>query len=196
MVMRAVLTTKINGSAMILLNLVSIKKKSINRTALNRWYIYLLIVLVMPIFIFIAERNIVGIEPFISDGPSMSPTLNYNSRFMVSTNTNNLKHGDIIIFNAPEGKMYVKRIIGLGGDTIEIKNNTVYLNGDQLDEPYISDTDFELYKIPKDMFFVLGDNRPNSHDSRAMGPITKDKIVGKALFVFYEKGKIIYDKKL
>jgi signal peptidase I len=108
---------------------------------------------------------------------------------VVTTNTNNLKHGDIIIFNAPEGKMYVKRIIGLGGETIEMKNNSVYLNGKELDEPYLNEKnniDFEPYKIPVGMYFVLGDSRANSHDSRAIGPITKDKIKGKALFVFYE----------
>jgi signal peptidase I len=178
---------------------ISIKRKSIQRTALNKWYIYLLIILVMPIVFLMSERNIAGLRTFITDGPSMQPTLIANTRFMITTNTNNLKHGDIIIYNAPKEKMYVKRIIGFGGDIIEIKNNNVYLNGNQLNEPYLNEKnnmDFAQYKIPEGAYFVLGDNRAQSHDSRAMGPITKDDIIGKAIFVIYEKGKFVFDKKL
>ncbi|QGQ95892.1 signal peptidase I [Paenibacillus psychroresistens] len=178
---------------------ISIKRKSIQRTALNKWYIYLLIILVMPLVFFMSERNIAGLRTFITDGPSMQPTLIANTRFMITTNTNNLMHGNIIIFNAPEGKMYVKRIIGIGGDTVEVKNNSLYLNGNEINEPYLNEKDnmdFAQYTVPEGAYFVMGDNRAQSHDSRAMGPITKDNIIGKALFVIYDNGKIVFNKKL
>jgi signal peptidase I len=178
--------------------IASIKRKSINRTFLNKWYIYLIIILLMSIIALLFGRNVIAIRPFVSNGPSMSPTLLTNDRFMITTDVHHLERGEIVIFNAPEGKIYVKRIIGLGGDTIEIKNNSVYLNGTELAEPYIvkENIDFNLIKVPEGSYFVLGDNRPNSHDSRAMGPINEDKIIGKALFVFYENGELVFDKKL
>jgi signal peptidase I len=78
--------------------IIAIKRKSIYKTLLNKWYIYLIIIILMPIAFLLIERNVMGLRPFIADGPSMSPTLITNDRFMISTNTNNLKRGNIIIF--------------------------------------------------------------------------------------------------
>jgi signal peptidase I len=105
-------------------------------------------------------------------------------------------HGDIIAFKPPTGDKipFVKRVIGVGGDTIEMRNRSVYLNGRKLDEPYkiysdylpdSSRDNFGPQVIPPDMFFVMGDNRDNSNDSRYWGFVDRSSIIGKPLFVYW-----------
>ena len=98
---------------------------------------------------------------------------------------------DIVVFQQGDSSFYIKRIIGLPGETIKIQNNCVYINGRCLIERYLKDNlvyeDFNLSDlgydvIPKDMYFVLGDNRENSEDSREFGLIKKEKISGKIDF--------------
>ena len=111
------------------------------------------------------------------------------------------KRGDIIIFKFPddETQNYVKRVIGLPNDIVQIKNGRVYINGDELDEPYIKDyilDDGETYTyiVPEDSYFMLGDNRNNSKDSRYWVNtfVKKEKIVAKVVVRYYsgEKSKI------
>ena len=111
------------------------------------------------------------------------------------------KRGDIIIFKFPddETQNYVKRIIGLPNDIVQIKNGRVYINGEELDEPYIKDyilDDGETYTyiVPEDSYFMLGDNRNNSKDSRYWVNtfVKKEKIVAKVVVRYYsgEKSKI------
>ena len=111
------------------------------------------------------------------------------------------KRGDIIIFKFPddETQNYVKRVIGLPNDIVQIKNGRVYINGEDLDEPYIKDyilDDGETYTyiVPEDSYFMLGDNRNNSKDSRYWVNtfVKKEKIVAKVVVRYYsgEKSKI------
>ena len=111
------------------------------------------------------------------------------------------KRGDIIIFKFPddETQNYVKRVIGLPNDIVQIKNGRVYINGEALDEPYIKDyilDDGETYTyiVPEDSYFMLGDNRNNSKDSRYWVNtfVKKEKIVAKVVVRYYsgEKSKI------
>ena len=111
------------------------------------------------------------------------------------------KRGDIIIFKFPddETQNYVKRVIGLPNDIVQIKNGRVYINGEELDEPYIKDyilDDGETYTyiVPEDSYFMLGDNRNNSKDSRYWVNtfVKKEKIVDKVVVRYYsgEKSKI------
>lgn len=111
------------------------------------------------------------------------------------------KRGDIIIFKFPddETQNYVKRVIGLPNDIVQIKNGCVYINGEELDEPYIKDyilDDGETYTyiVPEDSYFMLGDNRNNSKDSRYWVNtfVKKEKIVAKVVVRYYsgEKSKI------
>ena len=111
------------------------------------------------------------------------------------------KRGDIIIFKFPddETQNYVKRVIGLPNDIVQIKNGRVYINGEELDEPYIKDyilDDGETYTyiVPEDSYFLLGDNRNNSKDSRYWVNtfVKKEKIVAKVVVRYYsgEKSKI------
>lgn len=123
---------------------------------------------------------------------SMVPTLNINDRFVVTRvhNKENLKEGDIVVFHSDEyNQRLVKRLIGLPGDNIEIKNGVVFRNGEQLNEDYVKDkgTYTGKFQVPKGKYFFLGDNRTNSADSRRWkNPyIDASDIEGKVQFRFY-----------
>ncbi|SFK74742.1 signal peptidase I Serine peptidase. MEROPS family S26A [Lachnospiraceae bacterium KH1T2] len=102
------------------------------------------------------------------------------------------QRGDIVIFKYPDDEsiLYIKRIIGMPGDEVEIKDNVVYINGERYNEDYISggtSGDFGPYKVPEGHYFMLGDNRNNSADSRYWNNtyLAKEKIVGKAVFRYW-----------
>lgn len=125
---------------------------------------------------------------------SMIPTLNVSDRYVVTKvyNKENLKEGDIIVFYSDElNERLVKRLIGLPGDKIEIKNGIVFRNGEKLNEDYVKNKDTYTYdgtyEVPKGEYFFLGDNRPNSADSRLWkNPyINASSIEGKVQFRFY-----------
>lgn len=89
---------------------------------------------------------------------------------------------------------YVKRVIGLPGDTIDISNNKLYVNGDEVDEPYLSPNMFTNttgsslefpFTVPEHQYFVMGDNRENSFDSRYWGTVPEENIIGRSVVVFY-----------
>jgi len=115
--------------------------------------------------------------------------------------TGDPERGDIVVFKFPEDetKDYIKRVIGLPGETIEIKDKVVYIDGEALDEPYTRHTkadmqpirdNFGPYTIPEGRFFMLGDNREGSFDSRWWGTVKREKIVGKALIIYWSWGSI------
>jgi signal peptidase I len=123
---------------------------------------------------------------------SMQPTL-YEGDFII---VNKLAYrlgtpsrGDVIIFHAPPdptGEPYIKRVIGLPGDTIEVQGGEVYVNGEPLREPYIKAAPSyqNTYHVPSDSLFVLGDNRNNSSDSHSWGPVPIKDVIGKAELVY------------
>lgn len=144
--------------------------------------------------------------PIVVDGLSMMPTLKDQDRMIV--NKLSYKIGqpdrfDIIVFHAPEQKDYIKRIIGLPGDTIEYKNDTLYVNGKAYKEPYLNEykkqvndgpltDDFTLAEtpvgrvtVPEGELFVMGDNRRFSKDSRHIGSIPMSKVIGKTSIVYW-----------
>ena len=121
------------------------------------------------------------------------------------------ERGDIAIFYAPEkalllngkadGTLYIKRVVGLPGDTIEVKNHRIYINGSEepLDEPYLESSfrmnhlaNFGPFTIPEGEYFMMGDHRDNSSDSRAWGTVTEDAIVAKALFTYWPLNHITW----
>ncbi|WP_082903468.1 signal peptidase I [Christensenella timonensis] len=133
-------------------------------------------------------------EIILVDGASMQPTLESDERLAVEKVSRYFglpEYGDIIIVHYPNmDGTYVKRVMGLPGDTIEVKNSTVYRNGEPLAETYTSSdpyADMEAVVVPEDTVFVMGDNRAHSLDSRTayIGPIDKDEIVGHATFVIW-----------
>lgn len=141
--------------------------------------------------------------PVVVKGDSMDPTLADGERVIALKNTE-IKRFDIVTFPAPddEGKNYIKRVIGLPGDTIKYKDDQLYINGKKTDEPYLDEYkgeltdsqpltyDFnlkDLYgseKIPEGELFVLGDNRRISKDSRIIGMINEKNIMADVKFVF------------
>ena len=123
---------------------------------------------------------------------SMIPTINIDNRAVVTRihNFDNLKRGDVIVFYSDElRERLVKRLIGLPGDKIDIKNGVVFVNGEQLKEDYVKNKDDYngSYEVPKGKYFFLGDNRPISKDARYwINPyIDSSAIEGKAQFIFY-----------
>lgn len=106
------------------------------------------------------------------------------------------ERGDIVIFSYPdnENETYVKRIIGLPGETVTIENAKIYINGSTkpLDEPYLKEEWVEetgpyIFEVPEDCYFVLGDNRNNSRDARYWTNtyVSKEKILGEAIFTYW-----------
>jgi signal peptidase I len=123
-----------------------------------------------------------------------------------------VRRGDILVFKYPEdpSRDFIKRVIGLPGDTIEMRNKKVYVNGTPLSEPYAHfiyppdepgsgapDVDspgdllrsFPPMMVPPDNYFMMGDNRDNSQDSRYWGFMPRDYVKGKALFVYFSFGE-------
>jgi signal peptidase I len=136
-------------------------------------------------------------EPIQVDGESMSPTLHSHQSLGVEKVTRYFglpARGEIVIVHYPKSDdAFVKRVIGLPGDTIEIRGSTVYLNGEPLTEDYVSAepyNDMPEVTVPADSIFVMGDNRYNSQDSRYVGPIGQDAIIGRALFVIWPLNEI------
>lgn len=134
-------------------------------------------------------------EIIMVDGESMLPTLQSDEKLAVekvSRYFNLPEHGDIIIVHYPNmSGTYVKRVIALPGETVEVKDSTVYLNGEPLSEPYINSEepyiDMAPVTVPEDTVFVMGDNRAHSLDSRTsyIGPIARSEIVGHATYVIW-----------
>ena len=131
-------------------------------------------------------------------GASMEPTLHNNERLIankISYRFESPKRSEILIFKPPLEikRNYIKRIIGIPGDKIEIIKGEIYLNDNKLEENYIeykSYEDLSAVLVPDDSFFVLGDNRSNSSDSRYWGFVPRKNVVGKAWVVFWPLNKI------
>lgn len=116
--------------------------------------------------------------------------------------TGNPERGDIVVFKYPEDerKDFIKRVIGLPGETLEIRDTVVYIDGKPLDEPYTIHNygssarpgtfNFGPVVIPEGEYFMMGDNRGGSHDSRWWGTVKREKIVGKSLIIYWSWGSL------
>lgn len=159
---------------------------------LKHWMITLFIAVNIALIIKTYVFNIA-----IVSGHSMFPTLNDGDRLItnnVSVVFKNYERGDIVILEAPyqEGKLYIKRIIGLPGDIIRIEGGKVFLNGEELEENYINTNFTHYYKenewiVPPENVFVLGDNREKgaSNDSRYFGYVPINALKGMPVIKFY-----------
>jgi signal peptidase I len=137
------------------------------------------------------------LQPYIVDGSSMEETYHNNEYLLVDQITYRFREpkiGEVIVFHPPidENTNYIKRIIGLPGDTVEIQNNTVSVNGHVIAEPFtypnsITRTFESDYKVTlkEKEYFVMGDNREHSSDSREWGPVPKSDIVGRSWLIVY-----------
>ncbi|WP_099203168.1 signal peptidase I [Miniphocaeibacter massiliensis] len=171
------------------------KKKSTGREIFE-WIVMICSAIILALIIktFLLSSTLVS-------GVSMEPTLETNDKLFVnkvSFLVDNVERGDIVEFHNPnnEGEDFIKRVIGIEGDIVEIRDNKVYVNGNMLKEDYTSSNGETIYynenrwEIGKGKVFVLGDNRPRSNDSRSFGPISKKSIVGIAFFRYSPLSKI------
>ena len=132
----------------------------------------------------------------IEAGPSMQPNLYAGYRVMtekISYYLHPPRRGDIVDVERPENEgNLIKRVMGLPGETIEIRAGHTYINGEPMDEPWIDHfggRDLSPTQIPEDHVYIIGDNRPVSRDSREIGPIPIDTIIGRAWFVYWPLAK-------
>lgn len=145
------------------------------------------------IYLFVAQFHKVS-------GNSMFPTY-HNGDFLVtekiSYKFNEPRRGDVVVLKNPrdESQDFIKRIIALPGDTVKIENNSVYVNGQLLNEYYLPPntpthaglfiSESSTIKAGQNQYFVFGDNRDHSSDSREWGPVTKEEIIGRAFFRYF-----------
>lgn len=140
------------------------------------------------------------VKPFQIPSESMVPTIDPGDRILVNRlayRFGSVQRGDIIVFKAPidPGVDYVKRVIAIGGDTVEVRRGQVILNGESQNEPYVAaehQTNFAAQKVPDGAVFVMGDNRGDSQDSRfwPVPWLNMDSIVGKAFVTYWPPGRL------
>jgi signal peptidase I len=141
-------------------------------------------------------------RPVKVEGTSMMPSLFDQERLFINQYSykfglGDIKRGDTVVFWFPEdtNKSYIKRVIGMPGDTVQVKDGYVYVNGQKLVESYVppeyrDDRDYPAQVVPPNDYFVLGDHRISSNDSRAWGFVPRSYIYGKAVFVFWPPERI------
>ena len=141
-------------------------------------------------------------RPVKVEGTSMMPSLYDQERLFINQfsykfKLGDIKRGDTVVFWFPEDttKSYIKRVIGLPGDTVAVQDGFVIVNGKKLVENYVpaeyrDDRNYQERMVPPDQYFVLGEHRTSSNDSRAWGFVPRNYIYGKAVFVFWPPEKI------
>jgi signal peptidase I len=159
-------------------------------TSVRSWIWDLLLSSLVSAFIIIFLYQPVRVE-----GTSMLPNLEDQDRLFINKfafRLGDIHRGDVVVFRYPkdETKNYIKRVIGLPGDRVRIDHGEVYVNGKLLPEPYVparftDDKSQPEMRIPRNEYFVLGDHRNISSDSREFGPVNRDLIYGKAAFVYW-----------
>lgn len=154
------------------------------------------------------------LQQFYISGPSMESTLFENNRVLVnklSYRLHDIRRSDVVVFDriTTSGGVIahddlIKRVIGIEGDTVEIKDCKVLVNAKEIEEPYLDEAvlalpnavercrviDMQPITVPKDQLFVMGDNRPESFDSRSFGTIPKHLVVGRAFAIVWPFGRI------
>ena len=164
--------------------------------------------LVLTLIIFFVIQTFVA-QPYQIRQQSMETTLEPDQYVLVDKLTprfDTYKRGDIVVFNPPEawqqenGTPYIKRVIGVGGDVVEIRDGKVYVNDIELEEPYVyadengdpqpttAPLDQSRWTIPEGELFLMGDHRSNSADSRTFGPVDVDQVIGRAWLRYWPAG--------
>lgn len=167
----------------------------------NEWWEWTKAILVALALVWIIKEFLFA--PVVVDGESMEPTLHNRDHMVVNKLAYRFgepKRFDVVVFHAPLKKDFIKRVIGLPGEHIAYKDNQLYVNGKQVKEPFadrlkkkgIWTNDFQLEdltegknKIPEGYLLVLGDNRINSTDSRTIGLVSLDKVVGRTSLIYW-----------
>ncbi|KJS11210.1 MAG: signal peptidase I [Peptococcaceae bacterium BRH_c8a] len=138
-------------------------------------------------------------QPFIIPSESMYPTLQISDRIMVNKLSYHLgdpSRGDVIVFKYPmdPSRDFVKRLIAVGGETIEVRDSVLFINDEPVSEAYLpSDLDFNDFgpvEVPPGTYFMMGDNRNSSEDSRSWGMLPEENIIGKAVVIYWPLNRI------
>ena len=163
----------------------------LQRREIARWLAELAVVLLAALLVRAYVFSLTTVQ-----GPSMMDTLQSGQVVAVDKTYFHLhepQRGMVVICRYPDSRDYfVKRIMALAGDTIEITGGVTYINGQAMEEDYVSypcRDDFGPYTVEEGCVFVLGDNRANSHDSRSEGALSCDMIVGRVVAVFFPLGQ-------
>jgi len=161
------------------------KKKFVFGEIIESVAIAVILAVIIRVFLF---------QPFYIPSGSMEPTLTKGDRIIVSKINYRLsspQRGDVIVFKYPVNpdKDFIKRVIGLPGETLEIRDNKLYINGEFVEQPflppYLTYGDFGPVTIPEGRYFMMGDNRNNSEDSRFWGTLPSENIIGKTLLIYW-----------
>lgn len=183
---------------------VAIRSRLVSTYSYNRWFFYLLWILTVVALSLAAYRireRVFGYGTYAVPSVSMSPTVEKGEYFIADTwryPAYQPTEGEIVVLELADGTSvrYLKRIVGLPGDQIEIRDRVLYRNGEAVDEPYVRPLDaahfygrdFGITTVEAGKVFVLGDNRDNSKDSRAWGTIPINQLRGRAQFLWFSKG--------
>jgi signal peptidase I len=134
-------------------------------------------------------------QPVKVEGTSMAPLLSDQERIFINKfvyRFEPIQRGDVVVFWYPldGSKSFIKRIVGLPGEMVEIRQGRVYANGKVVPEPYVPPqyedfSDFGPVRVPRDSYFVMGDHRISSNDSRVFGPVARRYIYGRAVFAYW-----------
>lgn len=166
-------------------------------TAVGSWARDLAVSVVLAVLVILFVYQPVKVE-----GTSMMPSLVdqeriFINKFVYRFGMGGIERGDLVVFWFPQdpSKSYIKRVIGLPGDTVAVEKGSVIVNGSSLREDYVPDeyrdrSTMSPYQVGEDEYFVLGDHRSSSNDSRAWGGVPRTHIYGKAVFVYWPLDKI------
>lgn len=164
-----------------------------NGQAINELISWMKIILLTALIV-LALRQFL-FEPVSVHGRSMMPTFEEDDKVLL-VKISPIDNFDLIVFKAPEEKNFIKRVIGIPGDRLKMEEDQLYLNGKRVEEPYLKEnrewaeqqgypqltTEFGEFTVPTGYYFVLGDNRLNSVDSRTIGFIRKDAVLGEVKY--------------
>lgn len=137
--------------------------------------------------------NVFVAQAMVVQGPSMQPNLYYDQRVMVEKVTYRFirgpRRGDVVIVEVPgEEEPLIKRVVALAGETVEVRDGQVFIDGQLLDEPWTiqqGGANHPATLVPPLHIFILGDNRGSSRDSRSFGPVSVDQLIGRAWLVYW-----------
>jgi signal peptidase I len=156
----------------------------------------LAIILASLLLLVAACTSVVPVQPIKVIGSAMLPALHDGDRIVVERNPQKLERGDIVVFLFPDDqtKSYIKRIVGLPNEEVEIREGVILVNRTALNEPYVDPRlnltarSMQPLTLDANSYFVVGDNRDNSSDSRIWGPLKRELIYGKYLKKYFDAG--------